>query len=152
MTATDSSKDNPGSLKAVPDRSTSAVLEDILDELHRLADAAESLGTHLDKWDRDGVFYAVGLWGETTPALGAIHQRLHELGTLLNLTPEDTARLGLAQPGPLDLDGIERSLEAIARSLADIRQLVVRPGPKRRPESASADEDTTAAAIEEDSR
>lgn len=102
-----------------PARPVATVLEDAVNELHRLGDAAESIADVLVKWDREDLLRADALYGGQVPALGAIATRLHEIGTLLNITPDDVERLGLVHPGSPDLDGIERALGGIAAALGD---------------------------------
>ena len=69
----------------------------------------------LTKWDDEDLFRAPSLYGDhMVPALASIAQRLHELGTILNVTPDEVARLF----GGLIQDGVDNAiLERIANAL-----------------------------------
>lgn len=117
------------------------ILQGIWDELHRLADTADGIEDHLDKLTgRDGPLYATNpVDGRSTmPALESISWRLSEIGTVLNITPEDVERLGLARPNPPDLEGVERALgdvasaaEALPSRIDEARALARRRAPRR---------------------
>ena len=62
------------------ERSVVAVLEDIYDDLHRLADAAEGIDSTLTKWDEEHLFRADPRVGNhMVPALGEIAHRRERL-------------------------------------------------------------------------